>query len=145
MVIRLFEKIERKFFSGRVVAGTADAVRDFHTAAHTFFWSRSVFLPALFTSMWLLSEIAALYFVLLSVGTPLAIPALVMSYTVAVFAGMLPVTPGGLGTYDATLAWMLFSFGVPESQAIAASLLFRLIQYWMTNALGIIALARISK
>jgi len=49
-------------------------------------------------------------------------------------------TPGGVGAIEAALVFVLTRAGVPEAEAWAATLLFRLINYWLPTIPGYVAL-----
>jgi putative heme transporter len=60
------------------------------------------------------------------------------SFAVARLAGVIPVTPGGLGTLDAAFIGMLTAFGASSSKALAADLIWRLMMYFLPIIPGII-------
>jgi putative heme transporter len=64
--------------------------------------------------------------------------AVLTSFAVARLVGALPVTPGGLGTVDATFTGMLTAFGAKSPQALAADLIWRLTTYFLPILLGIV-------
>ena len=49
-------------------------------------------------------------------------------------------TPGGVGAIEAALVFVLTRAGVPEAEAWAATLLFRLVNYWLPTIPGYLAL-----
>jgi uncharacterized protein (TIRG00374 family) len=61
---------------------------------------------------------------------------------VTLLGGAIPSTPGFLGVYEAAGVLALSTFGVPESQALAVTLLLHGIVYILGSAFGLIALAR---
>ncbi len=144
-ILGSFEKIELRIRPNKSFKNTTETIQKFHKQAHLIFWKRSVLVPQMYVLLSIVAEMTTLYFVIIALGQTIAVPALILAYTVAVTIGSVPITPGGLGTYDASLAGMLLMFSIPLEHAITAALLFRLIQYWMTNVLGIIALARVGK
>ncbi len=60
----------------------------------------------------------------------------VLAYTAAEVLSQVPLTPGGLGFVEAGLAGTLTLAGVPAAQAVAATLLFRLVSYWLPIPVG---------
>jgi uncharacterized protein (TIRG00374 family) len=59
-------------------------------------------------------------------------PSLVLlGYTAAKVLALVPVTPGGLGFVEAGLAGMLRLAAVPASEALAATLLYRIVAFWL--------------
>ena len=73
-------------------------------------------------------------------GATDARPALVLlAYVAAELLALLPFTPGGLGFVEAGLVGTLAVAGVSTSQALAATLLYRLVGYWLPLPAGAIA------
>lgn len=62
-------------------------------------------------------------------------------YALAMLAGALSFLPGGLGGAEAMMVGMLLWAGVPEAQAVAATLIVRLATLWFAVALGAATLA----
>jgi uncharacterized protein (TIRG00374 family) len=60
----------------------------------------------------------------------------VLAYTAAEVLSQVPFTPGGLGFVEAGLAGTLTLAGVPASEAVAATLLYRLVSYWLPIPVG---------
>ena len=69
-------------------------------------------------------------------------PSLILvAYAVAGIVGMIPITPGGLGLVEASLTGLLVLAQVNSSQAVLATLTYRLASYWAPLAAGPIAYA----
>jgi putative heme transporter len=67
-------------------------------------------------------------------------PSLILvAYAVAGIIGMIPATPGGLGLVEASLTGLLVLAQVDSSQAVLATLTYRLASYWAPLAAGPIA------
>ena len=67
-------------------------------------------------------------------------PSLVLlAYTGAELLALIPLTPGGLGFVEAGLVGTLTLAGVPGSDALAATLLYRIVAYWLPIPAGGIA------
>jgi glycosyltransferase 2 family protein len=54
--------------------------------------------------------------------------------------GIIPILPGGVGTVDGTMILLYSLAGVNPSISAAATILERLISFWMTSILGIVVL-----
>jgi hypothetical protein len=52
---------------------------------------------------------------------------------------LIPLTPGGLGFVEAGLVGTLTVAGVPANDALTATLLYRLVAYWLPLPVGGIA------
>lgn len=59
------------------------------------------------------------------------------AFSLSRMASMIPVTPGGLGTVDAALIALLTTFGLPESQAVAANLVWRAASFVPQVTIGV--------
>jgi uncharacterized protein (TIRG00374 family) len=67
-------------------------------------------------------------------------PSLVLlAYAAAAIVALVPLTPGGLGIVEASLAGLLVLAGVPGGQAVVATLAYRLASYWLPVVVGSIA------
>jgi uncharacterized membrane protein YbhN (UPF0104 family) len=67
-------------------------------------------------------------------------PSLILvAYAAAGIVGMIPATPGGLGIVEASLTGLLVLAQVDSSQAVLATLTYRLASYWVPLCAGPIA------
>ena len=67
-------------------------------------------------------------------------PSLILvAYAAAGVIGMIPITPGGLGIVEASLTGLLVLAEVDSSQAVLATLTYRLASYWVPLLAGPIA------
>ena len=67
-------------------------------------------------------------------------PSLILvAYSAAGIIGMIPATPGGLGLVEAGLTGLLVLAQVNSSQAVLATLAYRIASYWVPLAAGPIA------
>jgi len=63
----------------------------------------------------------------------------VLAYASAELLAQIPFTPGGLGFVEAGLVGTLTLAGVPGAAALAATLLYRLVSYWLPIPVGGVA------
>ena len=69
-------------------------------------------------------------------------PSLVLlAYAVAGLVALVPITPGGLGIVEASLAGMLVLAGVNGGDAFLATLTYRIASYWLPMLAGPVAYA----
>ena len=61
---------------------------------------------------------------------------IVVAYVSAVVLALIPITPGGLGFVEAGLTGVLTLAGIPASDAVLATLLYRLAAYWIPMIAG---------
>jgi uncharacterized protein (TIRG00374 family) len=67
-------------------------------------------------------------------------PSLILvAYAVAGIIGMIPITPGGLGIVEASLTGLLVLAEVNSSQAVLATLTYRIASYWVPLFAGPVA------
>jgi uncharacterized protein (TIRG00374 family) len=59
-----------------------------------------------------------------------------LAYAAASIVALIPLTPGGLGVVEASLAGLLVLAGVPSSAAFVATLGYRLFAYWLPVLAG---------
>jgi uncharacterized protein (TIRG00374 family) len=88
-----------------------------------------------------LADYAALYFALLAVGAHVNPAAALAAFIVSNVAGLVPLTPGGLGFVEAGLAGVLILAGAPRPEARLAVVTYRLAATWVPCIAGAIALA----
>ena len=51
---------------------------------------------------------------------------------------MLPVSPGGIGTYEGAMSFQLYNMGLTENFALTLSILSRLFTFWLTMLISLI-------
>jgi uncharacterized membrane protein YbhN (UPF0104 family) len=71
-------------------------------------------------------------------STQVTFAAVFASFAIARLASAIPVTPGGLGTLDATFISLMTTFGAGSSQALTADLVWRLTTYFLPILGGIV-------
>jgi glycosyltransferase 2 family protein len=79
---------------------------------------------------------AALLASLAAFGGRAPIAGVAFAYLTAVVVGTISPTPGGLGAFEAALAAGLTRLGVDAGTAIATSLSFRLVTFWLPLPIG---------
>ncbi len=82
-----------------------------------------------------LALVAAIY----AVGARPHPSVILLAYVAAQLLGMIPLTPGGLGFVEAGLAGTLALAGVGGSQALVATLAYRLASFWLPIPAGLLA------
>lgn len=86
-------------------------------------------------------DIAVLWTIFAATGRHLPVGAVVLSYMLGYLANLIPI-PGGMGVLEAGLAGMLVLYGAPAPQAIAATLIYHAIAFWIPSIGGIAGYAR---
>jgi uncharacterized protein (TIRG00374 family) len=72
--------------------------------------------------------------------TQVAVIAAFAAFAMARLAAFIPITPGGLGTVDAALTSLLVAFGATNTDALAATLLWRAASWIPQVLLGVVTL-----
>jgi uncharacterized protein (TIRG00374 family) len=68
-----------------------------------------------------------------------------LAYGVAQVAGSLPVVPGGIGIIEGSLAVVLTRYGAGQVPALSATLVYRMISFWLIISLGWATVAVIAR
>jgi hypothetical protein len=98
-------------------------------------WGRALVASA---GNWLLDYLV-LVAALRAVGSEPRLSLVLLAYGAAAVLAMIPITPGGLGFVEAGLAGTLTLAGVPASDALLATLAYRLVSDWMALPAGLVA------
>jgi uncharacterized protein (TIRG00374 family) len=88
-------------------------------------------------------EALAFYWILQAMGADVRLTLAIFVYAVAMLAGALSFMPGGLGSTEAVMVGLLVSSGVELPDAIAATVLLRLVTLWLAVGLGTVVLIQI--
>lgn len=64
---------------------------------------------------------------------------ILLAYAVTGVIGLIPITPGGIGIVEASLAGFLALAGLDGAEAVLATLAYRLVSYWLPMLAGPIA------
>ncbi|HSS67986.1 MAG TPA: lysylphosphatidylglycerol synthase transmembrane domain-containing protein [Nocardioidaceae bacterium] len=62
-----------------------------------------------------------------------------LAYVLSLALALIPITPGGLGFVEAGLTSILVLAGVDRDQAVIATLLYRLVSFWLPIPIGALA------
>ena len=64
---------------------------------------------------------------------------ILLAYAATGIVALLPLTPGGLGIVEGSLSGLLVLAGVSGSDAVVATLAYRIASYWLPTFAGVIA------
>ena len=98
-------------------------------------WKAAVLAAAANTSF----DYLALLCALRAVGASPRPSLVLLAYAAAEVLALIPLTPGGLGFVEAGLVGMLTLAGIPGPDALTATLLYRLVAYWLPIPAGGVA------
>ena len=85
-------------------------------------------------------DFGVLLAVLVAVGADASPSLVLLAYVIGNLAGMIPITPGGLGFVEAGLTATLVLAGVGAGDAVVITLGYRLISFWLPLPFGGLAL-----
>ncbi|HUD05594.1 MAG TPA: lysylphosphatidylglycerol synthase transmembrane domain-containing protein [Candidatus Saccharimonadales bacterium] len=83
--------------------------------------------PLMYALLANLTEVLAVYFVYVAFGHWVNIGAIILAYSVANFAGLISVLPGGIGTYEAIMTAVLAAAGIPINLSIPVVVMYRIL------------------
>lgn len=83
-----------------------------------------------------ISEVLTIYMVYIAFGQIINPGALIISYAVANFAGLVAVLPGGVGIYEGLMTATLTGAGVPKALALSATVIYRVLSMIIGLPLG---------
>ncbi len=103
--------------------------------------NRAIFIRAITIAfiVWFL-EIMRVYVVFLSFDVNVALGMVAAVFLISTIVGMIPLLPGGVGIVDAMMILIYSMAGITPFIATAATLIERLISYWMVSIMGIAVL-----
>lgn len=96
------------------------------------------FLIFLSTVVWIIYPLK-IWIVASMLGFEIGFLAAAISTYIAYLISMVPISPGGLGTFEATMALVFSVFGLTASEGFTVALMSRFITYWFPLALSAIA------
>lgn len=85
-------------------------------------------------------EIVRVYLVFLAFGANVNLIVIGEVFIVASLVGMIPLLPGGLGAVDGLMIVFYSAAGIPTSISAAATVIERLISFWMATIIGMVIL-----
>lgn len=85
-------------------------------------------------------EVIRVYVVFVAFGCTVSPIIIGEVFIVASLVGMIPLLPGGLGAIDGFMILLYSSSGISPSTSAAATVIERLISFWMTTIIGLLIL-----
>lgn len=139
-VIRIVRRFYKKYDEStekRIV----EAVISFQSTMNLLLRNRTIQLYAFPLSfvIWIF-EILRVYAVFLAFGANISPIVIGEVFIIASLVGMVPLLPGGLGAVDGIMILLYSGAGITASISAAATLVERLISFWMATFLGLIFL-----
>ena len=139
-IIKIVSRFYKKFNEGtekRII----EAVKTFQARMNALLREKSIIYYALPLSfvIWIF-EILRVYVVFLAFGAKVSPIVIGEVFILASFVGMVPLLPGGLGAVDGIMILFYANAGITASLSAAATVVERLISFWMTTFVGLIFL-----
>ena len=139
-IIKIVRRFYKKFNEGteqRII----EAVKTFQARMNALLREKTILYYALPLSfvIWIF-EILRVYVVFLAFGARVSPIIIGEVFILASFVGMVPLLPGGLGAVDGIMILFYANAGITASLSAAATVVERLISFWMTTFIGLIFL-----
>ena len=139
-IIKIVRRFYKKFNEGtekRII----EAVKTFQARMNALLRDKTILYYALPLSfvIWIF-EILRVYVVFLAFGARVSPIIIGEVFILASFVGMVPLLPGGLGAVDGIMILFYANAGITASLSAAATVVERLISFWMTTFVGLIFL-----
>lgn len=90
------------------------------------------------------AEATVLWAALAAFGIQLSPSQAMVAFGVSTVVGGIPMTPGGIGLVEGGLVGALAGFGFSAGTVVAPILIYRVIDYWIAGAAGIVAASRVT-
>jgi uncharacterized protein (TIRG00374 family) len=87
--------------------------------------------PGLWALLAVLAEIVTIYVVYIAFGEWVNIGAVILAYSVANFAGLISILPGGIGIYEALMTAVLAAGGVPAALSLSVTVMYRVLSMFI--------------
>lgn len=141
-LIGWISRLVRRFYKGYSQSTEdkiADSVMGFQKTMNFLLRDKRVLYYALPLSFVIWGfEIFRVYLVFLALGANVSLVAIGEVFIAATLVGMIPLLPGGLGAVDGVMILLYANAGVTASISAAATVIERLISFWMATILGLL-------
>ena len=133
-IIKRFSKKDRS----KLEENALKAIYGFQNSMRTMVKDRNVMLYGVPISflIWML-EITRVYIVFSAFNVNVSLLVIAEVFIISTLIGFIPLLPGGLGAIDGLMIILFSAAGVPPSISAGATIVERLISFWMTSIIGI--------
>ncbi|MFQ5974913.1 MAG: flippase-like domain-containing protein [Candidatus Hydrothermarchaeales archaeon] len=137
------ERIANKIFHflpERYKTGLLDAFPTFRENSLNLIKNLKLFLSmfSITAILWLL-DVARVVILFYSLNYPVSFMEITMVFTLSIFLSTIPFLPGGLGLTEGAMVGLYSAIGIPLVITVIATLLDRIIAYWLMIFMGGIA------
>ncbi len=136
-LLKILKRFSKKQHS-KIERRALSAVNGFQSSIRTLLKNRKVLLYGIPLSflIWFV-EILRVYLVFAAFNADVSLGVIAAVFVIATLIGLIPLLPGGMGAVDGMMIVFFSLAGVPPSVSAAATIVERLISFWMTTFLGI--------
>ncbi len=136
-LVGLIKRFSKKDHS-KLEENALKAIHGFQNSMRTMVKDRNVLLYGLPISflIWFL-EIIRVYVIFSAFNVDVSLLVIAVVFIISTLIGLIPLLPGGLGAVDGIMIILFSAAGVPPSISAAATIVERLISFWMTSIIGI--------
>lgn len=136
LVSRLMPKKAKKY-EEKFIHNIEVNVPKFQKGFKLLLKDKKAFLLALAYSFafWFLTLLRS-YFIFLSIKYPVGLEEIMVVQMIGVVAGLISIIPGGAGFIEAINSGVYILLGIDKNFAVTATLIDRLISYWIPTVLG---------
>jgi uncharacterized protein (TIRG00374 family) len=136
-LVRLIKRFSKKDHS-KLEENALKAIHGFQNSMRTMVKDRNVLLYGLPISflIWIL-EIIRVYVIFSAFNVDVSLLVIAEVFIISTLIGLIPLLPGGLGAVDGIMIILFSAAGVPPSISAGATIVERLISFWMTSIIGI--------
>ena len=124
-----------------LVRKVAEHLEDFYESAYTLLKVGRLLPAVALSTMGWLCECVASWLLLQGLGVEVGLLLVSFVFVTATLIGALAMIPGGLGIAEGSMTGLFINSGMDRTDAVAATLLIRLVTFWFAIALGLAGLA----
>ncbi|MGC9517829.1 MAG: UPF0104 family protein [Methanomicrobiales archaeon] len=136
-LVRIIKKISKKR-SQKIEEKALEAIHGFQDSIRIMIKDKQVLYYGLPLSFFIwFMEIIRVYIVFSAFNADISLIIIAEVFVIASLIGLIPFLPGGLGAIDGIMIVLYSYAGVPPSISAAATVVERLISFWMTSIIGI--------
>lgn len=139
-LVNLIKRFSKKEHS-KLEENALKAIHGFQKSMRTMIKDRNVLLYGLPISflIWIL-DIIRVYVIFSAFNVDVSLLVIAVVFIISTLIGLIPLLPGGLGAVDGLMIILFSAAGVPPYISAAATIVERLISFWMTSIIGIVLL-----
>jgi glycosyltransferase 2 family protein len=133
-IIQRFSKREHSQLEEKALK----AIHGFQNSMRTMGKDKNVLIYGLSLSflIWFL-EILRVYIIFAAFNVDVSLLVIAEVFIISTLIGLIPLLPGGLGAVDGLMIILFSAAGVPPSISAAATIVERLISFWITSIIGL--------